>query len=42
VEDSKNLFDPFYGVDKSQNRHTGGSGLGLFIVKNILELHEFD
>lgn len=41
-EDLKNLFDPFYRVDKSRNRHTGGSGLGLFIVKNILELHDFD
>ena len=37
----KNIFNPFYRVDKSRNRHTGGSGLGLFIVKNILELHEF-
>ena len=38
----KHLFDPFYRIDKSRNRHTGGSGLGLFIVKNILELHGFD
>jgi len=36
------LFDPFYRIDKSRNRHTGGSGLGLFIVKNILELHGFE
>lgn len=36
------LFDPFYRVERSRNRHTGGSGLGLFIVKNILELHEFE
>ena len=41
-EDLKNLFDPFYRVDKSRNRYTGGSGLGLFIVKNILELHGFE
>jgi len=40
-EELKNLFDPFYRIDKSRNRHTGGSGLGLFIVKNILELHGF-
>jgi len=39
--DLNHLFDPFYRVDKSRNRHTGGSGLGLFIVKNILELHGF-
>ena len=36
------IFNPFYRVDKSRNRHTGGSGLGLFIVKNILELHGFE
>ena len=41
TEDLQNIFNPFYRVDKSRNRHTGGSGLGLFIVKNILELHEF-
>lgn len=41
-EDLNNLFNPFYCVDKSRNRHTEGSGLGLFIVKNILALHEFD
>jgi len=41
-EELKNLFIPFYRVDKSRNRHTGGSGLGLFIVKNILELHDFE
>jgi len=41
-EELKNLFNPFYRLDKSRNRHTGGSGLGLFIVKNILELHDFE
>lgn len=35
------LFQPFYRTDKSRNRHTGGSGLGLFIVKSILDLHNF-
>ena len=40
-DELKNLFNPFYRLDKSRNRHTGGSGLGLFIVKNILELHGF-
>lgn len=42
TEDLKQLFNPFYRIDKSRNRHTGGSGLGLFIVKNILELHQFE
>jgi two-component system sensor histidine kinase VanS len=36
------LFEPFYRPDKSRNRYTGGSGLGLFIVKVILEKHHFE
>lgn len=40
--DLAHLFDPFYRVEKSRNRHSGGSGLGLFIVKRILQLHGFD
>lgn len=34
------LFEAFYRVDRSRNRQTGGSGLGLYIVKTILDLHE--
>lgn len=33
------LFEAFYRVDLSRNRQTGGSGLGLYIVKTILDLH---
>lgn len=36
----KNIWDKFYKIDKSRNRALGGTGLGLTIVKNILELHE--
>jgi signal transduction histidine kinase len=39
VEDQKSLFTPFFRVDKSRGRRTGGTGLGLVIVKRILELH---
>ena len=34
------LFERFYRVDKSGARSEGGSGLGLSIVKHILEAHE--
>ena len=34
------LFTPFYRVEKSRNKATGGSGLGLYLVKTILQLHE--
>ena len=33
------LFEAFYRVDPSRSRRTGGSGLGLYIVKTILDLH---
>ena len=39
-EDLAQLFTPFYRVDKSRNRNSGGSGLGLYIVKTILDHHE--
>ena len=34
------LFDAFYRIEHSRNRKTGGSGLGLYIVKAILEQHQ--
>ena len=38
-EDLERLFTPFYRVDKSRNRNSGGSGLGLYITKMILDHH---
>jgi two-component system phosphate regulon sensor histidine kinase PhoR len=34
------VFDRFYRVDKSRSREAGGSGLGLSIVKHIIEAHK--
>lgn len=34
------LFERFYRVDKSGSRSEGGSGLGLSIVKHIIEAHK--
>jgi signal transduction histidine kinase/ActR/RegA family two-component response regulator len=33
------IFDRFYQVDSSSRRHFGGIGLGLAIVREILDLH---
>ena len=36
----KRIFEKFYRVDDSRARETGGYGLGLSIVKNIVDLHK--
>ena len=38
-EDLDRVFDQFYRVEKSRSLQHGGSGLGLTIVKRIIELH---
>lgn len=35
------IFDPLYRVESSRNKNTGGTGLGLYFVDQILKNHEF-
>lgn len=39
-EDLPLLFERFYKVDKSRSQYNNGSGIGLAIVKSIVELHQ--
>ncbi len=39
VEDQSRIFEPFYRIDPSRTKNTGGYGLGLSLVKKIMVAH---
>jgi len=40
VEARDQLFEPFVRLDQSRDRNSGGIGLGLAMVKRLMELHQ--
>jgi len=41
-DEMQQIFEPFYRVNKSRSRKAGGAGLGLSIVKTIIEKHGWE
>lgn len=42
ADELEQIFEPFYRVNKSRSRKEGGAGLGLSIVKTIVEKHGWE
>jgi signal transduction histidine kinase len=41
-DEAERVFEPFYRLDRSRSKNTGGYGLGLSICKRVMEAHGGD
>lgn len=39
-EEQNKIFEKFYRTDKSRNKNSGGTGLGMSILKKIIDIHK--
>jgi signal transduction histidine kinase len=39
AEDLSRVFEPFYRVDPSRSRASGGTGMGLAVVRLLVQVH---
>ncbi|WP_258238889.1 cell wall metabolism sensor histidine kinase WalK [Arcobacter sp. CECT 8985] len=39
-DDQKKIFEKFFRTDKSRNKESGGTGLGMSIVEKIVKIHK--
>jgi len=40
LEEHSSIFERFYRVEKSRNRSSGGAGIGLTVVKELVDIHK--
>ncbi len=40
LSEQEKIFEKFYRTDKSRNKNSGGTGLGMSIVKKIIDIHK--
>ena len=40
LEEQEKIYEKFYRTDKSRNKNSGGTGLGMSILKKIIDIHK--
>lgn len=40
TNEQEKIYEKFYRTDKSRNKNSGGTGLGMSIMKKIVDIHK--